>query len=219
MTPLKKPPGRGNSIRERVRNCVTEITAWRRPHWFWWKGNLRQRPHRPCCTRSQIQVMGFSPEVRSKAFQYEMPQYPDPDHASAEDRFFPNHRRYFFSHQVFWFSEAELLDSKTFWEVEKNCGKSEKLRSEKRRVWRSSEVATCKSPTTQSRRSSQSDCQGKVQQVQLHSPGREKSRRKLERNGEDDDPSDFVRLHPDHHRNRGNHWRPLLWWVFYFVSI
>ena len=160
--------------------------------------------------------MGFSPEVRSKAFQYEMPQYPDPDHASAEDRFFPNHRRYFFSHQVFRFkfSEAELLDSKTFWEVEKNCGKSEKLRSEKRRVWRSSEVATCKSPTTQSRRSSQSDCQGKVQQVQLHSPGREKSRRKLERNGEDDDPSDFVRLRPDHHRNRGNHWRPLLWWVF-----
>ena len=133
--------------------------------------------------------------------------------------FFPNHRRYFFSHQVFRFSEAELLDSKTFWEVEKNCGKSEKLRSEKRRVWRSSEVATCKSPTTQSRRSSQSDCQGKVQQVQLHSPGREKSRRKLERNGEDDDPSDFVRLRPDHHRNRGNHWRPLLWWVFYFVSI
>ena len=37
--------------------------------------------------------------------------------------FFPNHRRYFFYHQVFWFSEAELLDSKTFWEVEKNCGK------------------------------------------------------------------------------------------------
>ena len=115
----------GNSIWiDRVRNCVTEITAWRRPHWFWWKGNLRQRPQRPC-TRSQIQVMGFSPEVRSKAFQYEMPQYPHPDHASSEDRFFSKSPKIFFSHQVFRFkfSEAELLDSKTFWEVEKNCGK------------------------------------------------------------------------------------------------
>merc|ERR1712037_934148 len=76
-----------------------------------------------------------------------------------------------------------------------------------------------KSPTWESRRSSQSDCQGKVQQVQLHSPGREKSRRKSERNGEDDDPSDFVRLHPDHHRNRGNHRRPLLWKVQPFSSV